>query len=381
MPTDLARRRAELLAWYRRAHRDLPWRRTTDPWRIWVSEIMLQQTRVETALRFYERFLERFPDLATLAGAPVEDVLTVWSGLGYYRRARFLHQGARLVLDRHGGRFPRDVASARELPGIGRSTAGAIVSIAFGTRAAVLDGNVKRVLARLLSIDLADGAPLERALWPVAEELADSDAAGDVNQALMELGATTCPPYPAARCEVCPWQRTCAARAAGRVSTLPRARPKPALRSETWAVAIVRRGHRLLVRQRPSHGLLHDLFELPTFEVGRGEASRASCASALERGVRDAIGARIAVGAELLLHRQVISNRRVAMRVFAASTSGAGPVRPPARFIEPAALDSLPITMATRRIAGQLGALSRKPSAAAARATAAATSRMRPKKR
>ncbi|MBM4014434.1 MAG: A/G-specific adenine glycosylase, partial [Planctomycetes bacterium] len=226
MPTDLAARRSELLAWYRRAHRDLPWRRTTDPWRIWVSEIMLQQTRVDTVLDYYERFLRRFPDVGTLAAAPVTDVLAAWSGLGYYRRARFLHAGARLVRDRHAGRFPRDVAAARELPGIGRSTAGAIVSIAYGTHAAVLDGNVKRVLSRLLAQDLADGPALERALWPLAEALVDCADAGDVNQALMELGATICLPGSAARCDACPWRARCAARAAGRVAELPRLRPR-----------------------------------------------------------------------------------------------------------------------------------------------------------
>ena len=380
MPTDLAASRSELLAWYRRAHRDLPWRRTTDPWRIWVSEIMLQQTRVDTVLRYYTPFLRRFPDVGALAAAPLDDVLAAWSGLGYYRRARFLHAGARLVRDRHAGRFPRDVAGARELPGIGRSTAGAIVSIAYGTRAAVLDGNVKRVLSRLLAQDLADGPRLERALWPAAETLVDCDDAGDVNQALMELGATTCLPAAAARCDDCPWRSRCAARSAGRVEQLPRLRPRAALRAETWAVAIVRRETALLVRQRPPRGLLHDMIELPTFEVGLGAASRTACANALARGLRDATGLDAVIGDELLLHRQVISNRKVAMRVFAATVGRGARPRAPARFVALAEVDSLPITMATRNLARQLGGAP-NPSVAAARPTAAATSRMRPKKR
>ena len=192
--------RAELLAWYRRSHRDLPWRRTRDPWAIWVSEIMLQQTRVETVIPYYARFLDRFPTVQELAA---------WSGLGYYRRARFLHAAAKQLARDRGGRFPVDVEGACALPGIGRSTAGAIVSIAFGTRAPVLDGNVKRVLSRLHGLAEPDGPALDKVAWPLAQALVDGDDAGDVNQALMELGATVCLPYAAARCDDCPWKRRC----------------------------------------------------------------------------------------------------------------------------------------------------------------------------
>ncbi|MBL8842325.1 MAG: A/G-specific adenine glycosylase [Planctomycetes bacterium] len=350
----LAERRTQLLAWYRRAHRDLPWRRTRDPYAIWVSEIMLQQTRVETVLAYYDRFLARFPDLFALAAAPLDDVLAAWSGLGYYRRARFLKSAAELLARDAGGRFPRDVAAAVLLPGIGRSTAGAIVSIAYGTRAAVLDGNVKRVLARLAGLAELDGAPLEKRAWPLAEALVDCDAPGDVNQSLMELGATVCLPFAAARCEECPWRDGCRARAAGTVESLPQSRPRAALREETWLVAVVRRGSRFLLRRRPPTGLLHDLFELPAFESGSAAPDEAQCRRLLARALAAQFGGAPQIGDELLLHRQVISNRRVALRAFAV-TLDTRP-RPPARFATAAELRELAITTATRKIVARLRA-------------------------
>ncbi len=371
-------RRDELLSWYRLDHRDLPWRRTRDPYRIWVSEIMLQQTRVETVLSYYERFLTRFPDVGSLAAAPQDDVLAAWSGLGYYRRARFLKTAAETVVRDHASRFPSSVEGACELPGIGRSTAGAIVSIAYGTRAPVLDGNVKRVLARLAGLDEQDGAALEKRAWPLAQRLVDCDDAGDVNQALMELGATVCLPFAAARCEECPWRRSCRARAEDRVAALPRTRPRTALRDETWAVAVARRASRFLVHRRDPVGLLHDLFELPTFELTAAQASstlrqRAALAAAL----RTRFNCPFTVGDELLLHRQVISNRRVTMRVFAVSVGER--VAPRGRWLTPTALAQLAITMATRKLVAKLAhppALNAKAKAAAARPRA--RSRPRP---
>jgi len=344
--------RDELLAWYRRAHRDLPWRRTRDPYAIWVSEIMLQQTRVETVVPYYGRFLGRFPTVRALAAAPLDDVLAAWSGLGYYRRARFLHAAAQQLVRDHGGRFPRDVEGARALPGIGRSTAGAIVSIAYGTRAPVLDGNVKRVLARLHALDAADGAALDAVAWPLAQELVDCDDAGDVNQALMELGATTCLPFEAARCDACPWRRRCKALASRRVAELPVTRQRPALRAETWAVAVARRGDDFLVHRRDPTGLLHDLVEFPTFEIARGAASAARCRDELAARLAERFGVRATPLRELLLHRQVISNRRVTMRVVEVAI--AGRPRAPARWLAAAELPSQAITMATRKIAARL---------------------------
>jgi len=187
--------RRALLDWYRANRRDLPWRRTRDPYAIWISETMLQQTRVETVIPYYERFLERFPDVAALADAESDDVLGAWAGLGYYSRARNLQAAARQIAERHGGRVPDDVEALRALPGIGRYTAGALASIAFDRPEPIVDGNVARVLARVKGIreDVKQPAVVKR-LWEEAARLARGPAPGDLNQALMELGATVCVP-------------------------------------------------------------------------------------------------------------------------------------------------------------------------------------------
>ncbi len=202
--------RSALFAFYDRDGRDLPWRRERDPYRIWVSEIMLQQTRVETAEPYYCRWMERFPTLDDLAEASRDEVLKVWEGLGYYSRARRIHDGARMVRERLGGEIPSTAQALRELPGVGEYTAGAVASIAFGEVTPAIDGNARRVLARLF--DLADPGLAE--LRTIAEELIDRDRPGDFNQAVMELGATICKPR-APRCEACPLGSVCRARAAG----------------------------------------------------------------------------------------------------------------------------------------------------------------------
>jgi len=223
---DWSSPRAKLLAWYDAHARDLPWRRTRDPYAIWVSEVMLQQTRVETVIPYYTRFLARFPSALALADAPLDDVLAHWSGLGYYRRARLLHEGARAVVRDHGGQLPREPAQRRALPGIGAYTAGAIGSIAFDLPEPIVDGNVARVLTRVLDIDspLGDRAT-ERALWSAAAALAEGERPGALNQALMELGARVCVPVNA-RCGGCPLADVCAANKLGRVDELPVAAAK-----------------------------------------------------------------------------------------------------------------------------------------------------------
>jgi A/G-specific adenine glycosylase len=225
---DWSAPRAALLAWYDANARDLPWRRTRDPYAIWVSEIMLQQTRVETVIPYYTRFLQRFPSALALADAPLDDVLAHWSGLGYYRRARLLHEGARAVVRDHGGELPREPSLRRALPGIGAYTAGAIGSIAFDLPEPIVDGNVARVLTRVLDIDTPLGdRSTERALWSAAAELAEGERPGALNQALMELGARVCVPVNA-RCGCCPLAQVCEARRLGRVDELPVAAAKKA---------------------------------------------------------------------------------------------------------------------------------------------------------
>ena len=262
---QVARLQRDLLAWYGACRRDLPWRRTRDPWAIWVSEIMLQQTRVDTVKPYFERFMARFPTPLALAEAPEDQVLAAWSGLGYYRRARMLHAGARAVAD-GGVAIPSRREGLLALPGIGRYTAGAIASIAFGQAVGLVDGNVARVLARLFAID----DDMKRAGMKRAQQLADdlvpAEAPGDWNQALMELGATICTPR-APSCDRCPVRSSCRAHAEGRTSELPvlAEKPKPKPQRVQALVARSKDGRVLLARRR-SAGLFGGLWEPPSID-------------------------------------------------------------------------------------------------------------------
>ena len=263
-----------LIAWQRRHGRhDLPWQRTREPYRVWLSEIMLQQTQVDTVIPYYARFLERFPDVASLAAAPLDAVLGLWSGLGYYARARNLHRAARLVVEEHGGKFPRTAAQLATLPGVGRSTAAAIASFCFGERAAILDGNVKRVLCRHFAIE---GFPGERAieqkLWALAESLLPAHKIEAYPQALMDLGATLCT-RGKPRCTDCPVQQTCLARQAGRQADLPTPRPKKTVPQRVCGVLLVKAGRVWLLEQRPAIGVWGGLYSLP--ELAAGETAEA----------------------------------------------------------------------------------------------------------
>jgi A/G-specific adenine glycosylase len=235
---ELATFRKQLLNWFRQFQRDLPWRRTRDPYRVWLSEIMLQQTRVAAAIPYYEKFLERFPNIRALADAQEEEVLRLWSGLGYYSRARNLQKAAQQIITKHGGKFPTRLEDALALPGIGNYTAAAIMSIAFGEKHAVLDGNVARVLARLGAIrgDLREPRRWQ-ALQETADGLLEKNSSGDWNQAMMELGATLCTPK-SPQCLLCPVAQFCEGRKLGIADSLPERRKKRATVQVTLAVAV-----------------------------------------------------------------------------------------------------------------------------------------------
>ena len=263
----------ELLRWYDRHRRVLPWRarkgERADPYRVWLSEIMLQQTTVKAVVPYYERFLARFPDVAALARARPASVLAAWSGLGYYRRARHLHEAARLVVRRHGGRLPDDAEALSALPGIGRYTQGALLSLAFDRPEPVLDGNVERVLCRLLG-ERRDPrrAEVRRRLWSEAGRLVEaSPAPGDFNEALMELGATVCTPANPA-CLRCPLAGACRARALGAADALPPRRRRRATVRVERSVFLVERRNRLLMRRRKAPGLMEGLWEFPGSDMG-----------------------------------------------------------------------------------------------------------------
>lgn len=263
-----------IVRWQRRHGRhDLPWQGTRDPYAVWLSEIMLQQTRVAAVVPYYRRFRERFPDIASLAVASEDDVLRLWSGLGYYSRARNLHRAAQLVVERHAGRFPETLADIAGLPGIGRSTAAAIAGFAFGARAAILDGNVKRVLARHF---LVEGFPGERAveqkLWALAESLVPARDNAAYIQGLMDLGATVCTARDP-QCGRCPVRATCGARAEERVADLPAPRPRQTVPTRRTAMLVLRHRGEVMLEKRPSVGVWGGLWSFP--ELGRGEDAAA----------------------------------------------------------------------------------------------------------
>jgi A/G-specific adenine glycosylase len=348
-PPDRVRRaRRALLAWYGRAARDLPWRRTRDPYAIWVSEVMLQQTRVETVRERYDAFLAAFPDVHRLAAASEQAVLKAWEGLGYYGRARNLRRAARAVAERHGGTLPKGARHLARLPGFGPYTAAAVASIAQGERAAVVDGNVQRVLARWTGErgDVTKAAARRR-IAAVADALVPRTRPGDWNQALMELGATRCTPR-RPRCPECPLARDCAARAAGDPERLPVRPRRAALPHHEVAAGLVWRGRRLLIARRPSDGLLGGLWEFPGGKRRAGESLEAACA----REVHEETGIPVEVEALFLTLRHAYTHFRVTLHLFHCR-AGRGRPRPIAceapRFVAPEDLDHYPFPRANRR--------------------------------
>ena len=299
-----------LLDWYARFARDLPWRRTRDPYAIWVSEVMLQQTQVATALPYYRQFLRRFRTIRSLAAAPLSEVLAVWSGLGYYRRARLLHAAAATVVREHAGRVPSDADSFGGLPGVGRYTLGAVLSIAFDRALPVLDGNVARVYSRHfglpVSVRTASGA---RTLWALAESLVPMRECGNWNQALMELGATICLPR-TPKCGQCPLARTCKAKREGRVDELPPVAKRRATVPMRRAIAMVEwRGKWLLERREGA--LLDGMWEPPGVELEDGEEAGAK----LEARLR-ALGVRVRLSDTGERVKHTITHRRIEVEVW-----------------------------------------------------------------
>jgi len=328
-PSKVRSLHRRLLAWYGREARDLPWRRTRDPYAIWVSEVMLQQTQVATATPYYRQFLRLFPSPRRLAAAGRDQVLAAWAGLGYYRRARLLHEAAAVVVREHAGRVPADPETFAELPGVGRYTAGAVQSIAFGHPLPVLDGNVARVFSRHFGLPLSVRAPAgARTLWTLAEALVPMRDPGDWNQALMELGATICLPR-APRCGACPLARTCRALIEGRVDELPPAASRRATVRVRRAVALVSWRGRVLV-ERLSGSLLDGLWEPPGVELRDGEPAGPELEARLRRfGVR----ARLADTGRRVKH--TITHRRIEVEVWEGAARAAPRPRRALRTIAP----------------------------------------------
>ncbi|MCZ7551863.1 MAG: A/G-specific adenine glycosylase [Anaerolineae bacterium UTCFX2] len=301
-----------LLDWYSKHARPLPWRRNPEPYAVWVSEIMLQQTRVETVLPYFERWMERFPNLPALAEAPLQAVLTAWEGLGYYSRARNLHAAAKIVMTKYVGQIPEQPAELAQLPGIGCSTAGAIASIAFGVDAPVLDGNIRRVLARVFDVSEPARSPAgEARLWDLARDHLPAGKAGDYNQASMDLGARVCTPR-RPDCPNCPLREVCLANLRGvqsqRPAQLKRARPP----HYTVAAAVICHAGQMLIAQRPTDKLLGGLWEFPGGKLLPGE----SLIDGLKREICEELGSEIEVGDLLGVYRHAYTHFKVTLHAF-----------------------------------------------------------------
>ncbi len=343
IPWDVAQieaLRAALLRWYEANKRDLSWRKTRDPYAIWVSEVMLQQTQVITVEAYYQRWMARFPSVTALANAPLEDVLSMWSGLGYYRRARSLHQAAQQVVAEHGGALPADVNALRALPGIGAYTAGAIASIAFGLPAPLVDGNVERILARWFCVeDDPKAGPQQRRFWALAEALLDRADPGAFNQALMELGATVCTPKQPA-CLLCPVRAHCGALLSGEDVTQYPGKVKRAASKAIDAACVIAitPDAQVLLWRRPEQGLLAQMVSWPALEPLPASLTPERAHEAL----REALSQWLDGAPEVTLHyvgelTHVFTHRRMTLGVYVTKLDAPAPTRAERMWWAPAA--------------------------------------------
>lgn len=347
---DLPELRQRLIHWYRRQGRDLLWRKTRDPYKIWVSEIMLQQTQVTSVIPYYQRFLITFPTVTSLAKAPLKKVLKLWEGAGYYARARNLHRAAQIVMKQLNGEIPSDPDLLQKLPGIGRSTAGAIASLAFGRRAPILDGNVRRVLCRLFGIQEDPRRPaMERELWRLSEACLPDRGIEHFNQALMDLGATVCTPAKPS-CLLCPVRRLCQAFRLGIQEKIPVKMQRPPLPHRQVAVAVILHGDKLLIGQRPIHGLLGGLWGLPEIRTkDDGSTSREVC-----RSFESQTGLKLQAVKTLEPVLHTFTHLRMTFYpVLYRYQAGRLKEDQPWRWADRSTLSGLPISVATRKILNQ----------------------------
>ncbi|HUH98170.1 MAG TPA: A/G-specific adenine glycosylase [Anaerolineales bacterium] len=336
-----------LLTWYRRHARTLPWRNRRDPYAVWVSEIMLQQTRVETAIPYFKRWLKRFPTIQSLAQASEQDVLNLWEGLGYYARARNLHTAAKIVVEKYHGHLPRDLTALRRLPGIGRYSAGAIASMAFGLDEPALDANIRRVFARVFDISVpVESAAGEETLWQLVAAHLPKGRAGAYNQALMDLGATVCAPKEP-HCSICPVRGLCQAQARGIQDQRPVLKPRKKTPHYFQGSAVVIKNGRVLLAKRPATGLLGGLWEFPNARVAGDPAVE------LARALRTALRLKVRPRQALGVVRHAYSHFSVTVYPFRCELASA-PVEPSLKWVKVRELENYPMGGIDRQIARQL---------------------------
>ena len=343
----------KILQWYKGNGRKLPWRGHPDPYAVWVSEIMLQQTRVETVIPYFKRWMMRFPSIADLANATEREVLSLWEGLGYYSRARNLHKAARLVVDDHDGELPRDLPSLRKLPGIGRYTAGAIASMAFNLDEATLDGNLRRIFARVFDVaQPADASTGQKILWGLAQENLPAGRAGDYNQALMDLGAIICLPRNPT-CLLCPLSELCRSRIGGIQEQRPVLKLRPKVPHYTVTAAVLQRDGKVLLAKRPSKGLLGGMWEFPGGKVEQGETLEVC----LVREIREETGAEIRVGEAFGIYQHAYTHFSITLHAFFCELIAGEPRAIEATelaWVKPMELNNYPMGKVDRQIARRL---------------------------
>jgi A/G-specific adenine glycosylase len=341
--------RRELLAWYRRHGRDLPWRRIRDPYAIWVSEIMLQQTRVETVIPYYERFLRTFPTVHSLSRATAHKVLKLWEGLGYYARARNLHRGAKVVAEEWNGSLPARLEELTRIPGIGRSTAGAILSLAFEVPTPILDGNVKRVLCRLFAIrEDPKSLSVEKRLWALSDELTPKGKIHDYTQAIMDLGAMICLPRDPV-CDRCPLRRECEARRLNLQGEIPLRKKKKASPHFDVALGVIRKRGRILIFQRPAEGLLGGLWGFPNYR----SRTRKGLPKALREGIEKDYGISIESDTRIGAVSHAYSHFKITLHVFDCSCKEGERITKkvyPSKWVYPAGLAKYPLAATDLKI-------------------------------
>ncbi|MGD1944333.1 MAG: A/G-specific adenine glycosylase [Leptolyngbyaceae cyanobacterium] len=344
-----------LLAWYAQQGRDLPWRQTRDPYAIWISEIMLQQTQVKTVLPYYDRWLRQFPTVTALARADQQTVLKAWEGLGYYARARNLHRAAQAIVANHDGQFPPTFDAAIALPGIGRTTAGGILSAAFNQPVAILDGNVKRVLARLIALRTPPSKALDK-LWLLSERLLPTDNPRDFNQALMDLGATLCTRHRPA-CLLCPWQSACAAYNQNVQLEIPMTEARAPLPHKQIGVGVVwNEQGQILIDRRLQEGLLGGLWEFPGGKIEPGETVE----DCIRRELQEELAIEVEVGDRLMTINHTYTHFKVTLNVFHCRHT-AGEPQPiecdEVRWVEVSELEEFPFPKANSQIIDAIKAL------------------------